>query len=58
MLENAHAGSKVGNLIIHSHSVSHFVKLCVEMDLGKPLAGHIEIDGHSYNVEYEGLNAI
>ncbi|KAJ8770239.1 hypothetical protein K2173_011775 [Erythroxylum novogranatense] len=35
-----------------------FARVCDDVDLAKPLIGQIEVDGRTYNVEYEGLHTI
>lgn len=39
-------------------SRGHFARVCVEIDLHKPLVGRFWLDDHWYKVEYEGLHEI
>lgn len=40
------------------HSRGKFARICVELDLDKPLESHIVIRGHHLIEEYKGLHAI
>ncbi|CAL2276141.1 unnamed protein product [Prunus armeniaca] len=56
---------KIGNLVgatvkVDAHTLSQargkFARICVELDLAKPLTPFIEIEGRTYRVVYEGIN--
>nr|XP_029144560.1 uncharacterized protein LOC114924350 [Arachis hypogaea] len=58
---------KIGNLIGRTVKVDDntakmsrgkFARLCVEVDLTKPLMGRYMIDGEDFQVEYEGIHQI
>ncbi|CAN1146727.1 hypothetical protein LINPERPRIM_LOCUS20601 [Linum perenne] len=56
--------SKIGNYIIHTifldlaktkGSRAQYARVCVKVDLSKPLLGHYSLDNKTFNVEYESL---
>ncbi|KAB5552768.1 hypothetical protein DKX38_010079 [Salix brachista] len=58
---------KIGNLIgltvkVDSHTMSQargkFTRICVELDISKPLIPFIVVQGRTYGVVYEGLQVI
>ena len=58
---------KIGNLIGHtvkvdSHTMSQargkFARICVELDISKPLTPFIIVEGRTYGVVYEGIQVI
>ncbi|CAL8115939.1 unnamed protein product [Prunus armeniaca] len=58
---------KIGNLIGHTVKVDaltmsqargKFARICVELDLSKPLVPFIEVEGRSYDVVYEGIKLV
>ncbi|BFG30494.1 hypothetical protein CerSpe_167680 [Prunus speciosa] len=58
---------KIGNLIgttvkVDAHTMSQargkFARVCVELDLAKPLTPFIEVEGRSYGVVYEGIQLV
>ncbi|CAL9001793.1 unnamed protein product [Prunus brigantina] len=58
---------KIGNLIGHigkvdalimSQARGKFARICVELDLSKPLVPFIEVEGRSYGVVYEGIKLV
>ncbi|KAI5339511.1 hypothetical protein L3X38_018783 [Prunus dulcis] len=58
---------KIGNLVgatvkVDDHTLSQargkFARICVELDLAKPLTPFIEIEGRTYGVVYEGINLV
>ncbi|CAL2255077.1 unnamed protein product [Prunus armeniaca] len=58
---------KIGNLVgatvkVDAHTLSQargkFARICVELDLAKPLTPFIEIEGRTYEVVYEGINLV
>lgn len=56
-------GSSLGTMLkidrlTSIHSRGKFARICVEMDLSKPLVSHIIIRGYNINLEYEGLHQI
>jgi hypothetical protein len=56
-------GSALGNMlkidqITSIHSRGKYARICVEIDLDKPLAPHIIIRGFKLPIEYEGLHMI
>ncbi|GAU41583.1 hypothetical protein TSUD_271920 [Trifolium subterraneum] len=55
--------SMVGNLVkvdLHTLRVARgkFARMCVEVDLTKPVVGRVGINGDWYHVQYEGLHII
>ncbi|KAL8152693.1 hypothetical protein V2J09_010453 [Rumex salicifolius] len=58
-----HIASTVGNRIKVDRRTLHtdrgrFVRICIELDLTKPLKGAIVINGSRFLIEYEGLHTI
>jgi hypothetical protein len=56
-------GSSLGTMLkidrlTSIHSRGKFARICVELDLDKPLFSHILIRGHKLFLEYEGLHQI
>lgn len=56
-------GSSLGTMLridkmTSIHSRGRYARICVEMDLSKPLVPHIEVQGHRLPLEYEGLHQI
>jgi hypothetical protein len=56
-------GSSLGTMLkidrlTSIHSRGKFARICVELDLDKPLFSHILIRGHKLFIEYEGLHQI
>ncbi|KAB5560806.1 hypothetical protein DKX38_005763 [Salix brachista] len=58
---------KIGNLIgltvkVDPHTMSQsrgkFARICVELDISKPLTPFIEVEGRTYGVVYEGIQVI
>lgn len=58
---------KIGNLIgttvkVDAHTMGQargkFARLCVELDLSKPLIPFIEVEGRTYEVVYEGIQLV
>ncbi|CAL2252936.1 unnamed protein product [Prunus armeniaca] len=58
---------KIGNLIgttvkVDAHTMSQargkFARVCVELDLAKPLTPFIKVEGRSYGVVYEGIQLV
>lgn len=58
---------KIGNLIgttvkVDAYTMSQargkFARICVELDLAKPLTPFIEVEGRRYGVVYEGINLV
>ncbi|CAL9018615.1 unnamed protein product [Prunus brigantina] len=58
---------KIGNLVgatikVDAHTLSQargkYARICVELDLAKPLTPFIEIEGRTYGVVYEGINLV
>ncbi|CAL8098739.1 unnamed protein product [Prunus armeniaca] len=43
------------NALTISHNRGKFAKMCVELDLTKPLEAFVQINQEWYNIEYEGL---
>ncbi|KAG4940585.1 hypothetical protein JHK87_044456 [Glycine soja] len=40
------------------HSSGKFVRICVEIELEKPLVSHTYVRSYKLNMEYEGLHSI
>lgn len=56
-------GKLLGNVVkadklTLAHTLGQFGQVCVEIDLQKPLAPHVEIEGFAYDVVYEGMSMI
>lgn len=56
-------GSSLGTMLkidrlTSIYSREKFARICVEMDLSKPLVSHVVIRGHNIQLEYEGLHQI
>lgn len=56
-------GSSLGTMLkidkmTSIHSDGKYARICVELDLSKPLVPHIEVRGHRLPLEYEGLHQI
>ncbi|ONI26925.1 hypothetical protein PRUPE_1G055400 [Prunus persica] len=58
---------KIGNLIgntikVDANTMSQargkFARICIELDLAKPLTPFIEVEGRTYGVVYEGINLV
>ncbi|XP_021800399.1 uncharacterized protein LOC110744720, partial [Prunus avium] len=59
--------TKIGNLIgttvkVDAHTMGQargkFARLCIELDLSKPLIPFIEVEGRTYGVVYEGIQLV
>lgn len=58
-----HIGSLSGTTVkVDSHTMSQargkFARICVELDLAKPLTPFIEVEGCTFGVVYEGINLV
>lgn len=58
-----HVGASLGTMLqidklMSIHSRGKFARICVEIDLEKPLLSHIMVHGYPIHLEYEGLNTI
>lgn len=58
----ARIGSSIGSMLkidkLTIHSKGQFARICVEVDLEKPLVSHIVVRGYNLLIEYEGLHLI
>lgn len=56
-------GNLIGNTVkVDSHTMSQsrgkFARICIELDISKPLTPFIEVEGRTYGVVYEGIHLI
>lgn len=48
---------KIGIKTIH-HTTGRCARLCIQMNLDRPLKTFIEVEGRRFHLEYEGINMI
>ncbi|GKV08919.1 hypothetical protein SLEP1_g20489 [Rubroshorea leprosula] len=56
-------GNKIGNLLrVDAHTIHHtrgqYARLCVQVDINKPLITHVRIGKHKQRVVYEGIQTL
>ncbi|GKV25513.1 hypothetical protein SLEP1_g34945 [Rubroshorea leprosula] len=56
-------GNKIGNLLrVDAHTIHHtrgqYARLCVQVDINKPLITHVRIGKHKQRVLYEGIQTL